>query len=228
MNIINANLPFRDGLSYGNNPKMIVLHHADAVSCSIEDIHRWHLENGWSGCGYHYFVRKDGTVYIGRDEKAVGAHCLNYNAVSIGICAEGNFNVEDIREAQYNALQQLIHSICNKYGINKICTHKELNITDCPGSNFHINRIKKDLGGGAAGSSYHGYLIMMNPNVKDENVRVVQSRLIDKGYSLVGYGADGYFGIATLEAVKGFQEDYGISVDGIVGANTWERLIGYR
>lgn len=228
MNIINANLAFRDGLSYGNNPKMIVLHHPDAVSCSIEDIHRWHLENGWSGCGYHYFVRKDGTVYIGRDEKAVGAHCLNYNAVSIGICVEGNFNVEAMGEAQYNALLKLIRFICNKYGINKICGHRELNSTDCPGGKFPIDKIKQDLEGGAVGRCYPGYLIMMNPSVKDENVRVAQSRLIDKGYSLGRYGADGYFGTATLEAVKRFQEDYGISVDGIVGVNTWERLMGYR
>lgn len=37
---------YRDGLSYGNNPKIIALHHPDVVSFSIKDIHKWHLENG--------------------------------------------------------------------------------------------------------------------------------------------------------------------------------------
>lgn len=225
MNIINANLSFRDGLTYGNNPKMIILHHADAVICSIEDIHKWHLDRGWSGCGYHYFVRKNGTVYIGRDEKAIGAHCLNYNAVSIGICAEGNFNVETMTEAQYNALLELTHSIYNKYSISRICGHRELNSTDCPGMKFPLERIKREVGGSVAKISYPGYLIKMDPNVKDENVRLIQSKLIDKGYSIGGCGADGYFGEVTLDEVKRFQGDRGLSVDGIVGGDTWNELM---
>ncbi|WP_411683095.1 N-acetylmuramoyl-L-alanine amidase [Clostridium thailandense] len=225
MNIINADLSFRDGLSYGNNPKMVVLHHADAVSCSIEDIHRWHLENGWSGCGYHYFVRKDGTVYIGRDEKAIGAHCLNYNAVSIGICAEGNFNVEAMGEAQYNSLLQLTKSILNKYGISKIYGHFELYSTDCPGNNFPLDRIKKEAAAGENCTSYPGYLIKMNPGLEDDNVKIVQSKLMEKEYDIGRCGADGYFGEKTLEAIEKFQADEGLMVDGVVGGNTWERLI---
>lgn len=224
MDIINANLAFRDGLIYGNNPKMVVLHHADASVCSIEDIHRWHMDNGWSGCGYHYFVRKNGAIYIGRDEKAIGAHCINYNAVSIGICAEGNFNYEAMGEAQYNALLQLTRSILNKYGISRICGHFEVCSTDCPGSNFPLDRINKEAG--VAGKiRYPGYLIKMDQSVKDENVRIIQSKLIEKGYDVGISGADGYFGEETLEAVKKFQGDMGLVVDGIVGGNTWERLM---
>lgn len=224
MNIINANLAFRDGLTYVNNPKMVIFHHADASVCSIEDIHKWHLDNGWSGCGYHYFVRKNGTIYIGRDEKAIGAHCMNYNAVSIGICAEGNFNCETMGEAQYNALLQLTRSLLSKCGISRICGHFELYSTDCPGSNFPLDRIKKEVG--AEGEVSHpGYLIKMNPSLKDENVRIIQRKLIEKGYDVGRGGADGYFGEGTLEAVKKFQRDMGLEVDGIVGENTWERLM---
>jgi len=61
MYIINSNLDFR-GLTYGNNPKMIILHHAETSGCSIQDIHSWYLNNGWSGCGYNYFIKKDGKV----------------------------------------------------------------------------------------------------------------------------------------------------------------------
>ncbi len=143
MYIINSNLKFR-GLSYGNNPKMIILHHAEASSCSIQDINSWHLNNGWSSCGYNYFIKKDGSIYKGRPDNAIGAHCLSYNSVSIGICMEGKFNVERMGGNQYNSLKELIPYLQNKYNINKIYGHRELNQTDCPGRNFPLHRIKKE------------------------------------------------------------------------------------
>lgn len=69
LNLINSNLEFREGLSYSNNAKMIILHDADSVILSIDHIHKWHLGRGWSGCVYHYFVRKYGRIYIGGSKK---------------------------------------------------------------------------------------------------------------------------------------------------------------
>lgn len=226
MNIINANLSFRNGLTFGNNPKMVILHHAEAKICSIEDVHRWHLENGWSGCGYHYFVRKNGIIYIGRSEKAVGAHCLGYNSVSIGICAEGNFECEDMGQEQYSSILGLTRCMLSKYGISKVYGHKELYSTDCPGKNFPIDRIKREASCSGGKLIYPGYLMKMDCSLKDDNVKAVQSMLIRKGYITGRCGADGYFGENTFEAVKRFQGDSGLMVDGIVGINTWNRLFG--
>ncbi|RHW65896.1 peptidoglycan recognition protein family protein [Clostridium botulinum] len=176
MYIINPNLKFR-GLSYGNNPKMIILHHAEASGCSIQDIHSWHLNNGWSGCGYNYFIKKDGSIYKGRPDKAIGAHCLSYNSVSIGICTEGRFNIERMGEAQYNSLKELTRYLQNKYNINKIYAHRELNETDCPGKNFPLSKIKNECLGGTSISnnkiikSYPGYLLKYNPNRFDGNTK---------------------------------------------------------
>lgn len=33
---------------------------------SVAVIRNWHLENGWSDIGYHYFIRKDGVIQEGR------------------------------------------------------------------------------------------------------------------------------------------------------------------
>ena len=39
-------------------------------------------------------------VYIrGEPENSLGAHCINYNSISIGICVEGNYMVEHMRIA---------------------------------------------------------------------------------------------------------------------------------
>ncbi|EKC77056.1 protein containing N-acetylmuramoyl-L-alanine amidase, family 2 domain protein, partial [human gut metagenome] len=47
--------------------------------------YRWHLANGWAGAGYHFLVRKDGTIYRLRPEDKVGAHAYGSNYNSIGV-----------------------------------------------------------------------------------------------------------------------------------------------
>lgn len=55
---------------------------------------------------------------------------------------------------------------------------------------------------------------------KGSSVQDLQARLIGLGYDLGKAGADGDFGPATRRAVKQFQKDYGLSVDGIAGDQT--------
>jgi N-acetylmuramoyl-L-alanine amidase len=38
-------------------------------------------------------------------------------------------------------------------------------------------------------------------------------------------GADGIFGAGTENAVKSFQRHHGLTVDGIVGKKTWDKLL---
>ena len=59
MNIKETNLKFK-GMEVRLKTVRAILHHASAKTCSAEDIHRWHLDRGWSGAGYHFLVRKDG------------------------------------------------------------------------------------------------------------------------------------------------------------------------
>lgn len=59
---------------------------------------------------------------------------------------------------------------------------------------------------------------------KGPYVTLLQTDLINRGYSLPKYGADGSFGNETVEAVKQFQRDWGLYVDGIVGPGTWDML----
>ena len=55
-------------------------------------------------------------------------------------------------------------------------------------------------------------------------VTLAQTQLIQRGYDLGSYGADGKFGNATEKAVKAFQRDWDLSVDGVIGPKTWAML----
>lgn len=59
---------------------------------------------------------------------------------------------------------------------------------------------------------------------RGEYVTLAQTKLIQKGYSCGDKGADGIFGAATEKAVKRFQQDNGLTVDGVIGPKTWEAL----
>ena len=61
---------------------------------------------------------------------------------------------------------------------------------------------------------------------KGAYVTLAQTELINRGYDLGSWGADGNFGKQTEKAVKQFQQDHGLKVDGIIGPNTWEALDG--
>ena len=56
--------------------------------------------------------------------------------------------------------------------------------------------------------------------------KCIQQRLLNRGYtSLKAYGgADGCFGSGTTIAIKNLQRNKGLSVDGIVGKDTWKAL----
>jgi N-acetyl-anhydromuramyl-L-alanine amidase AmpD len=147
MKIIDVRLKFNGEFIYDNVPNKIILHHTKAKNCSIENIHNLHLQNGWMGIGYHYFVGKDGSIYIGRPENAQGAHCIGQNTRSIGICTEGDYVTEIMPLMQKNALVELCKDICNRYQISEVGGHKEYCNTDCPGENYPIEEIRNLIDG---------------------------------------------------------------------------------
>lgn len=142
MNIIESNLNFRESNVRNGPPKCIVLHHAAAKTASVETVHNWHLNNGWIGIGYHFYVRKDGKVYRGRPENWIGAHTVGKNT-GLGICAEGNFEEEQMDAAQKNAIIELLRYLLAKYGDLTIGKHKDYSATACPGKNYPFAEIVK-------------------------------------------------------------------------------------
>lgn len=136
MNVITVNLPTTGGFVRRGRTDEIILHHAEASHASVEDINQWHLERGWTGIGYHFYIRKDGRIYRGRPEWAVGAHAQGHNGRSVGICVEGAYMTETMPKAQFDALVGLVREEMAKYPGAKVLRHRDVNSTDCPGVNY--------------------------------------------------------------------------------------------
>lgn len=208
----------------------IILHHAAASKCTAQQIHSWHLANGWVGIGYHFFVRKDGSVYRGRPETVVGAHAGNNNYDSIGICFEGSFDREQMNDVQRTAGAELVAYLKDKYGITKVQKHSDVNATGCPGAHFPFAAIAEEGGAAdkpaeSAAGGFTAVFPQLSKGDKGDKVRVLQELLRGKGYDLGTYGADGDFGGATRGAVMAFQVRNHLVADGIVGKNTWRKLL---
>ena len=101
----------------------IIFHCADTyayMDIGKKEIDSWHRARGWNGIGYHYVIRRDGTIEQGRPEEQVGAHVAGHNANSIGICyagGKGNHGwPEDNRTpAQRNSMINLVNELLEKY-----------------------------------------------------------------------------------------------------------------
>lgn len=196
----------------------LILHHAAAKTCTAQRIHNWHIANGWAGIGYHYFVRKDGTIYKGRPDDTVGAHAGNNNFDSIGICFEGNFDKEQMNDTQKEIGRQLVAELKEKYCIKKVQKHSDVNATGCPGKNFPFDYI---AGQPIAKCSLN--IRQLENGMKGEDVKSLQGALNGRGYACGN--VDGIFGQRTEAAVKNYQSKQGLASDGIVGPNTWKKLL---
>lgn len=145
MNIIDKGLSF-GSMNMNNHPAMLIVHHieAEGPNWTIETIHNMHkIEKGWAGIGYHYYIRLDGSIYKGRPDTAIGAHCQGCNSNTLGISFEGNYdNRTEMPIEQYNAWCELKSYLVSKYGDIPVYGHREKGSSECPGKNFPLEKIK--------------------------------------------------------------------------------------
>ena len=145
MNIIKTNLQFNSNYETRaiESIKRIILHHSGvSVLQTVETIHNFHKNTRkFAGIGYNFYVRKDGSIYEGRPLNWVGAHAYANNRDTIGICAEGDFNVETMNEVQKNALKELVAYLKQKYNISVVQAHRDVDNTNCPGANYPFEEI---------------------------------------------------------------------------------------
>ena len=119
----------------------LIIIHCSAVkpgqTSSAKQIDVWHRARGWRMIGYHYVVRRDGTIEVGRLESQVGAHCSGYNSRSIGVCYEGGLDSQGLPEdtrtrEQKEAMARLLGDLKVRYPVARIAGHNEFSRKACP------------------------------------------------------------------------------------------------
>ena len=112
----------------------IILHCSASDNPSHDDIkviRLWHLKRKWKDVGYHYYIRKDGTLEKGRAESDSGAHVRGRNKYSIGICLGG---LEEFTKEQFETAGKLVKMLLNKYDLKKsdVNPHNKYSNKLCP------------------------------------------------------------------------------------------------
>ena len=114
----------------------LIIIHCSAVkpsqTSSAYEINRWHRQRGFLCIGYHYVIRRDGTIEHGRPEAQPGAHCAGHNADSIGVCYEGGLDAQgrpaDTRTPEQKAaLDTLLQDLKVRYPHAAVVGHNKLN-----------------------------------------------------------------------------------------------------
>lgn len=115
---------------------LIVIHCADTypdMDIGVKEIDRWHRARGFLMVGYHFVIRRDGSVETGRHVDEAGAHVAGANHRSVGICVVGGKSRDNdgpennFTEAQWNTLSLVVGEMLAKYPTAKVVGHNELN-----------------------------------------------------------------------------------------------------
>lgn len=100
----------------------------------VNDIRRMHLQRGFFDVGYHFVIKRDGTVQTGRPLDRQGAHVAGYNHLSVGICLIGGVTEHDVNkpeanftDEQYAALRTLLSTLKeSKFPHAEILGHRDI------------------------------------------------------------------------------------------------------
>lgn len=116
----------------------VIFHHAAFKGdVDVAEVRRWHLKRGWSDIGYHYIIRLDGSVEIGRDLKYIGAHSKGNNSKTIGILIVGDHSKEPPQLCQLESAVKLFHLLEKKFKkYLRFGYHRNTGDHPCPGILF--------------------------------------------------------------------------------------------
>jgi N-acetylmuramoyl-L-alanine amidase len=119
-----------------------------SMDIGLREIKRWHVDdNGWRDVGYHYIIRRNGEVELGRSNRDTGAHAAGYNHKSISLCmvggmAEDNSAENNFTAQQWTALLDLVKQIKVDYPEANVIGHNEISEKECP--SFDVQQWKKE------------------------------------------------------------------------------------
>lgn len=112
----------------------IVIHCAAtkaSMDIGVREINQWHVQQGWLGIGYHFVIRRNGTVENGRPHDVIGSHVKNYNSRALGICLAGGIDDKgqpqnNFTPEQFASLKLLLIANKRQYPQAQIVGHHDL------------------------------------------------------------------------------------------------------
>lgn len=127
---------------------LIIIHCAATTSTMDVDaewIKKIHIQRGFRTIGYHFFIKRDGTIEVGRGVDEVGAHAYGKNGQSVGICLAGGVNEQNepednFTDEQMKALTFQVELLLQRYPHAKVIGHYEVGNKACPSFNVEAWR----------------------------------------------------------------------------------------
>lgn len=204
----------------------------------------------------NYGIGSDGRIacYVEEENRSwcSGSRDNDHRAITIEVANCEGAPDWKVSDAAYKSLIELCVDICQRYGFTlnytgdktgNLTMHKWFQATACPGPYLEgkFPEIAKTVNARLQGEdkpeqkpekpteSKEDYTMNMrnlSKGCSGEDVRALQILLIGRGYTCGGYGADGDFGNATDTAVRNYQRDHSLTVDGIAGPATMGGLLG--
>jgi len=127
----------------------VVYHHTASGDVPITNHHRFHLSRGWTAVGYHYHIRRDGDIEVGRPHEVWGAHVASANSTHIGIAFSGNMQDYPPTDEQYESAAELHvwleHEDGAGYGDLSVSGHSDWASTACPGRYTDLSRLEAEI-----------------------------------------------------------------------------------
>jgi peptidoglycan hydrolase-like protein with peptidoglycan-binding domain len=200
------------------------LHYATgSTSQTPRQIQGFHMNSrGWSDIGYNFLVDSEGRIYEGRGWTVLGAHAAPRNVQGLGVCYIGDDGMTD---AAKRSVVDLYDEACRRAGRTLTRKgHRDINSTSCPGTKNHAwwkskNYRNVAAGGGSPAPSPTEPVYrredrdgMLEPFEYGAAIGALQRKL--------GIKDDEYFGPVTEKAVRAYQKQHGLDVDGIAGPAT--------
>lgn len=205
--------------------------HADALARSIQTDH---MGRGFIDTGQHFTITRGGYTLEGRHRSlevlqagsghVSSAHTTGQNNEAVGIENEGTYTSVAPPAVLYDQLVALCVDICAAWGINprQIYGHRDFAATECPGNMLYprLRGLRADVAGrlGVAVDPWPTF----PEGTRGQHAKTIQYLLRQAGQTVT---VDGSFGPATATAVRNFQTQRGLTVNGTVGAQTWPVLI---
>lgn len=99
------------------------------------DVDTWHRKRGWRGIGYHYFIKTDGTLEMGRDLSLTPAAQKGHNKHTVAICLNGLIPT-DFTDAQFDTLKEVCEWLNDQFEDITFHGHCEVSAKTCPVFNY--------------------------------------------------------------------------------------------